>query len=191
MFNYIKPALILFFLLTVLTGVAYPLFVTGIAQLIFPRQANGSLITNDTGQAVGSELIGQNFSQPAFFWGRPSATSPSPYNAGASGGSNFGPANPALLDTVTKRVDALHAADPENKAAIPVDLVTASASGLDPHITPAAAEYQIERVARTRHIDPEKLRELVRPHIKQRQWMVFGEPRINVLNLNRALAEFD
>lgn len=191
MFNYVKPALILFTLLTLLTGVVYPLFVTVVTQCLFPRQANGSLITDDTGRAAGSELIGQHFGNPAFFWGRPSATSTYPYNAAASGGSNLSTTNPSLLKSVTQRIDALHAADPENKADIPADLVTASASGLDPHITPAAASYQIERIAKVRHIDPEKLRKLVSSHTEQRQWMIFGEPRVNVMVINRALAEFD
>lgn len=188
MIYYFKPALILFTLMTLLTGVAYPLLVTGLAQLIFPQQANGSLITNNSGNVVGSQLIGQASSNPSYFWGRPSATAPYPYNAGASSGSNLGSTNPALLDVVKARIEALQAADPDNKAAIPVDLITASASGLDPHISPAAAEYQVGRVARTRNIDPKKLRELVESHAENRQWGLFGESRVNVLKLNLALA---
>ncbi len=190
MMFYFKPALILFTLMTLLTGVAYPLLVTGLAQLVFPQQANGSLITNPNGKVVGSKLIGQAFNDPSYFWGRPSATAPYPYNAGASGGSNLGSTNPALMDLVKTRIAALQAADPDNKAAIPVDLITASASGLDPHISPAAAEYQVSRIARLRNIDPEKLQELVRSHTEGRQWGLFGEPRINVLGLNQALDSF-
>ena len=188
MISYFKPALILFTLLTLLTGVAYPLLVTGLSQLIFPQQANGSLIKDDTGNVVGSALIGQAFQGPGYFWGRPSATAPYPYNAGASGGSNLGPTNPALMDVVKARIDALQAADPDNKAAIPVDLITASASGLDPHISPAAADYQVSRIAKLRNIAPEKLRELVQAHTEGRQWGLFGEPRVNFLGLNLALA---
>jgi K+-transporting ATPase ATPase C chain len=188
MISYFKPALILFTLMTLLTGVAYPLLVTGLSQYIFPRQANGSLITDNSGNVSGSKLIGQVFSNPSYFWGRPSATSLYPYNAGASGGSNLGPTNPALMDVVKARIDALQAADPENKAAIPVDLITASASGLDPHISPAAADYQVGRIARLRNINLEKLRKLVHAHTEDRQWGIFGEPRVNVLALNLALA---
>jgi potassium-transporting ATPase KdpC subunit len=188
MVSHFKSALIMFLLLTFLTGIAFPLLVTGLSQLIFPRQANGSLIKDDTGNVVGSALIGQAFQSPNYFWGRPSATSPYPYNAGASSGSNLGPTNPALLDVAKARIDALQAADPDNKAAIPIDLITASASGLDPHISPAAAEYQVSRIARLRHIAPEKLRELVQSHTEGRQWGLFGEPRVNVLALNLALA---
>ncbi|MBK8816522.1 MAG: potassium-transporting ATPase subunit KdpC [Methylococcaceae bacterium] len=187
MISYLKPALILLTLLTLLTGVAYPLLVTGLAQLIFPEQANGSLLKDDSGKVIGSKMIGQTFSNPAYFWGRPSATAPYPYNAGASGGSNLGPTNPALLDAVKTRIAALHAADPENKAPIPVDLITASASGLDPHISPAAAEYQVDRIARLKHIAPEKLREWVELHTEERQWEFLGEKRVNVLSLNMAL----
>lgn len=189
MMSYFKPALILFILMTLLTGVAYPLLVTGLAQLIFPQQANGSLMTDKHGNKVGSELIGQAFQDPRYFWGRPSATSPYPYNAGASSGSNLGPTNPVLMDVVKARIDALQAADPDNKAAIPVDLITASASGLDPHISPAAAEYQVSRIARRRKIAPEKMRKLVRLHTEDRQWVLFGEKRVNVLALNRALVD--
>jgi potassium-transporting ATPase KdpC subunit len=187
MMSYFKPALILFILMTLLTGVAYPLLVTGLAQLIFPQQANGSLIKNHSGNVVGSNLIGQAFGNPSYFWGRPSATSPYPYNAGASSGSNLGPTNPVLMDVVKARIDTLQAADPDNKATIPVDLITTSASGLDPHISPAGADYQVSRIAKLRKIAPEKLRELVRVHTEERQWRLFGEPRVNVLALNLAL----
>lgn len=189
MMSYLRPALILFALMTLLTGVAYPLLVTGLAQLIFPQQANGSLITDKYGNTAGSELIGQAFKDSRYFWGRPSATSPYPYYAGASGGSNLGPTNPALMAVVKARITALQAADPDNKAAIPVDLITASASGLDPHISPAAADYQVSRIARLRNINPEKLRELVRSHTERRQWGLFGELRVNVLSLNLALVD--
>ncbi len=187
MLNYFKPAAMLLLLLTVLTGVIYPLVVTAFAQLFYADKANGSLIHNAKGQAVGSALIGQSFNQPQYFWGRASATSPYPYNAAASSGSNLGPTNPALSEAVSARVKSLQAADPTNKAAMPVDLVTASGSGLDPHISPAAAEYQIKRVAKARKIDESKLRELVNRHTETRQWWLFGEPRVNVLQLNLAL----
>ena len=187
MISYIKPTLILFTLMTLLTGVAYPLLVTGLAQLIFPQQANGSLMTDKHGNTLGSKLIGQAFQDPRYFWGRPSATSPVPYNAGASSGSNLGPTNPALMAVAKARIAALQAADPDNKSAIPVDLITASASGLDPHISPAGADYQVSRIAKLRKIAPEKLRELVRVHTEERQWRLFGEPRVNVLALNLAL----
>lgn len=187
MMTYLKPALILLTLLTLLTGVAYPLLITGIAQLVFPRQANGSLIIDANGNALGSMLIGQPFQSPGYFWGRPSATAPYPYNAGASGGSNLGPTNPALLDAVKARIEALHAVDPENKASVPVDLVTASASGLDPHISPAAAYYQVKRVATNRHLAEAEVKSLVDQYTESRQWGLFGEPRVNVLMLNRNL----
>jgi len=188
MSSYLKPALVLFALLTLLTGVVYPLLVTALAQGFFPFQANGSLLKNAEGQIIGSELIGQPFSDTRYFWGRPSATSPHPYNAAASSGSNLGPTNPALITTVEARIKALHEADPEKHAPIPIDLVTASASGLDPHISIAAAEYQIPRIAKTRHIDPAKLRNLVAKHTESRQLQIFGEPRVNVLKLNLSLA---
>lgn len=187
MIKHVKPALILFVLLTVLTGVIYPAVVTGLAQLLFPYQANGSQLTDSGGKPIGSNLIGQPFSNPGHFWGRPSATGPFPYNAGASSGSNLGPTNPALVDAVKARIEALQAADPDNKAPVPVDLITASGSGLDPHISPAAAEYQINRVAKARNIKPEILRILVTANTKSRQWGFLGEPRVNVLALNLAL----
>jgi K+-transporting ATPase ATPase C chain len=184
--NLIRPALSLFVLLTAITGVAYPLLVTGAAQLAFPTQAAGSLIVKD-GKPVGSSLIGQNFADPKYFWGRPSATAPMPYNGVGSGGSNLGPLNPALVDAVKGRVDALKAADPGNTALVPVDLVTASASGLDPHISVAAAEYQAARVARVRGMAPEAVHKLVERHTEGRMLGFLGEPRVNVLALNLAL----
>jgi K+-transporting ATPase ATPase C chain len=188
----LRPALVLFFILTIITGIIYPLVVTGLAQVIFPSQANGSLIVQN-GQAVGSSLIGQQFDDPKYFWGRLSATGPMPYNAynasslTASSGSNYGPLNPALLQAVQGRVDALHAADPGNTAPIPVDLVTASGSGLDPDISPAAALYQAARVARVRGLSADAVTQLVNQHTQGRQFFVFGEPRVNVLELNLAL----
>ena len=182
----IRPALTLFLLLTAVTGVLYPLAVTGVAKLAFPEQAAGSLIVKD-GKPVGSSLIGQNFSDPKYFWGRPSATAPMPYNAGGSSGSNQGPLNPALVNAVKGRIEALKAADPENKLPVPVDLVTASASGLDPHISPAAAQYQAARVARVRGLAPDAVRTLVARHTEGRLLGVFGEPRVNVLALNLEL----
>jgi K+-transporting ATPase ATPase C chain len=173
-------------LLTLITGVAYPLAITGIAQVVYPHQANGSLITKD-GRAMGSELIGQPFEAPEYFWGRLSATEPFPYNAAASSGSNFGPANPGLLEAAKARMEALHDADPENSQPIPVDLVTASGSGLDPHISVAAALYQVPRVARARSLSQAQVRALVEECTNGRQWGLFGEPRVNVLCLNLAL----
>jgi K+-transporting ATPase ATPase C chain len=187
MFKVIKPAMMMLVMLTLLTGVIYPALVTGLAQVLFPDQANGSMIRDSQGQAVGSALIGQPFSESKYFWGRPSATAPYPYNAGASSGSNLGPTNPALADAVKARIEALQAADPENKTPVPVDLITASGSGLDPHISPAAAEYQINRVAKARHIEPKTLQEMVQSHTEGRDWSLFGEPRVNVLKLNLAL----
>jgi K+-transporting ATPase ATPase C chain len=186
MTNNIKPAMLMLLFFTVLTGIAYPLAVTAIAQIVFPSQANGSLMGSDK-QPLGSELIGQAFSRPEYFWGRPSATSPASYNGGASGGSNQGPTNPALIDAVQARIKALRDADPSHSEAVPVDLVTASASGLDPHISPAAAAYQISRVALARHMSPDRVRELVERYTEPRQWGVLGEPRVNVLKLNLAL----
>jgi len=187
MHKHLKPAFLMLLVLTVLTGVAYPLAVTGLSQVLFPAQANGSLILDGNGKPLGSKLIGQAFSDPKYFWGRPSATSPYPDNAAASSGSNLGPTNPALAEAVNSRVQALKDADPGNAKPIPVDLVTASGSGLDPHISPAAADYQISRVAQARKIDPGRLRQLVRAHTETRQWLVLGEPRVNVLALNLAL----
>ena len=186
MLKELRPALLMLATLSVLTGVAYPLLVTGIAQGLMPHQANGSLIEKD-GQPAGSELVGQPFSDPKYFWSRPSATGPVPYNAGASSGSNLGPTNPALEEAVKARIAALRAADPGNRAPIPVDLVTASASGLDPHISPAAAEYQLARVARARGLEATALRKLVAGHTEGRTFGVLGEPRVNVLRLNLAL----
>jgi len=182
----IRPALSLFVLLTVITGVAYPLVVTGVAKLAFPAQAAGSLIVKD-GKPVGSSLIGQNFIDPKHFWGRPSATSPMPYNAGGSSGSNQGPLNPALVDAVKVRVEALRVADPGNAAPVPVDLVTASASGLDPHISVAAAQYQAARVARARGLAADAMQTLIERHTEGRVFGIFGEARVNVLELNLEL----
>lgn len=186
MIKHLKPALILFLALSVLTGVVYPLVVTVLAQAIFPEEANGSLLTDKTGKVVGSELIGQQFSEARYFWGRPSATSPA-YNAAASSGSNLGTNNPALVDAVKARIEALKAVDVDNKAPIPVDLITASGSGLDPHISIAAANYQINRVAKARHVSQEKIRALVQENTESRQLGFLGEPRVNVLKLNLAL----
>ena len=182
----LRPALTLFVVLSIVTGLAYPLAVTGISQLAFPKAANGSLIVRD-GKAVGSDLIGQSFSDPSHFWGRPSATSPMPYHAANSAGSNQGPANPALADAVKSRIAALRAADPGSAGPVPVDLVTASASGLDPHISRAAADYQVARVARVRGLPPERVRALVEQHTEQRILGFVGEPRVHVLHLNLAL----
>lgn len=182
----IRPALTMLLLLIVLTGLVYPLAVTGLAQLLFPNQANGSLIVRD-GKVIGSKLIGQYFDKPEYFWSRPSATAPFPYNAAASGGSNLGPTNPALIEAVKTRVAALRAADRGNDLPIPVDLVTASGSGLDPHISPAAALYQVQRVARARGLDETLVQRLVAEHIEERQFKLLGERRVNVLQLNLAL----
>lgn len=186
MLKELKPALILFLILSFITGLLYPGLVTGIAQALFPSQANGSLIVGD-GKAVGSRLLGQNFADPKHFWGRPSATAPMPYNAASSGGSNQGPRNPALEDAVKARIEALKASDPTQTAPIPVDLVTASASGLDPHISVAAARWQVSRIARERSLPEATVQDLVTSHTEERQWGVFGEPRVNVLALNLAL----
>ncbi len=182
----IRPALVLFASMTVLTGFLYPLVVTGIAKAVFPTQAAGSLIEKD-GKVIGSSLIGQNFSDPKYFWGRPSATGPVPYNAAASSGSNQGPLNPALVDAVKARVAALRAADPENQSPVPVDLVTASGSGLDPHISVAAAHFQLARVAKARGLTVDVVQPLVTEHTLGRLLGFLGEPRVNVLELNLAL----
>ncbi len=187
---HLRSALMVFFILTIVTGVAYPLAVTGIAQLLFPHQANGSLIYKD-GKPIGSTLVGQPFDDPKYFWGRPSATAPFPYNASASSGSNLGPTNPVLIETVKTRVAALKAADPRNDAPVPVDLVTASGSGLDPHISPAAAEYQVRRVTRARGAEEAFVRTLVSQHTEGRQMGMLGERRVNVLALNLALDASD
>src|SRR6266852_3639587 len=183
MLAHCRAAVVSLILLSLVTGVAYPAIVTAIAQIAFPRQANGSLIVKD-GKVVGSELIGQPFDDPKYFWGRPSATTPFGYNAGSSSGSNQSPTNPELIKAVQARVDALRAADPGNTAPVPVDLVTASGSGLDPHISPAAALYQAPRVARARKLDPGSVRQLVEQHTQGRLFGVFGESRVNVLELN-------
>jgi K+-transporting ATPase ATPase C chain len=197
MMSQLRAALVALAALTVLTGLAYPLLITGIAQAAFPGQANGSLVVAN-GAPVGSRLIGQSFDDPKYFWGRLSATSDAngkalPYNGGSSVGSNLGPTNPALLDAVKARIDALAAADPDanrdRPAPIPVDLVTASGSGLDPDISPAAAEYQVHRVARARGLDDARVRALVQAHTEGRQFGILGEPRVNVLALNLALDE--
>lgn len=182
----LRPALVGFVLLSAVTGLLYPAAVTGIAKAVFPFQAGGSLIVQG-GQLVGSELIGQHFSSPRYFWGRPSATGPMANNAAGSGGSNLGPLNPALADAVKARVAALKAADPDNTAPVPVDLVSASASGLDPHISMAAARYQAARVARERGLPADRLDQLIRAHTESRDLAVLGEPRVNVLKLNIAL----
>jgi K+-transporting ATPase ATPase C chain len=182
----LRSALMMLLTLTLLTGVIYPLAVTGLAQLFLPSLADGSLIIRD-GKVIGSELIGQQFDDPKYFWGRPSATSPFPYNAAASSGSNLGPTNPAFIEAVRGRVSALRAADPVNDTPIPVDLVTASGSGLDPHMSPAAAEYQLKRVARARGLGENTLRDLVARHTEGRQLGVLGERRIIILKLNVAL----
>jgi K+-transporting ATPase ATPase C chain len=186
MWRQLRIALILLGLFTVVTGIIYPLAVTGIGQAFFGHQANGSLI-EENGKVVGSELIGQSFSDPKYFWGRLSATSPYPYNAASSSGSNYGPLNPALREAIEVRIDALKAVDPDNDQPIPVDLVTFSASGLDPHISIATANYQVSRVARYRGMSEEQIYELVSRFTEGRQFGILGEPRVNVLELNMAL----
>jgi K+-transporting ATPase ATPase C chain len=186
-----RAAFVALVLFTVITGVVYPLAVTGVAQVLFPRQANGSLIKEDD-KVVGSSLIGQAFEDPKYFWGRPSATNPGPpYDASSSSGSNLGPTNPDLVKAIQERVAALKEADPDNTAPIPVDLATASGSGLDPHITIAAAEYQSGRVSRIRALPLERVRKLIAEHTEQRTFGLLGEPRVNVLELNRALDKLD
>ena len=182
----LRPAIVLFVLLSLVTGLLYPLAVTGIARAAFAQAANGSLLMHD-GQAVGSALIGQTFSEPGHFWGRPSATAPMSYNAAASGGSNLGPTNPALIESVESRIGALRAADPGNAAPVPVDLVTASASGLDPHFSRAAADYQVARVARARSLPESEVLRLVDRHTEWPVLGFLGEPRVHVLELNLAL----
>lgn len=184
----LRPVFVLFIVLTIMTGFVYPAVVTAIAQGVFPSQANGSLIEKN-GKAVGSELIGQQFDAPQYFWGRLSATSPNPFNPQASGGSNLGPTNPALTDEVKGRISALHDADPSNAQVIPVDLVTSSGSGLDPEISPAAAAYQIARVAKARKLSDGDVDALVQRFTSGRQFGIFGEARVNVLKLNLALDE--
>ena len=186
MVSQLKPAIRMLFFLTIITGLIYPLTVTGIAQLVFPNQANASLIVAD-GTTIGSSLIGQPFDDPKYFWGRPSATAPYPYNAAASSGSNLGPTNPALVDEVKVRVQALHDADPSNTAPIPVDLATSSGSGLDPNISIAAALYQVPRVARARGLSEDTVRSRVEQFTEDRQFGILGEPRVNVVRLNLAL----
>ena len=181
-----RPAIVLFVILTVITGFIYPFVVTGLGQAIFPHQANGSLILKD-GKPIGSALIAQSFTDPKYFWSRPSATTPQPYNGTASTGSNLGPLNPALIDAVKPRIEALHAADPQNKAPIPVDLITASGSGLDPEESLAAADYQLPRVARARGLPEARVRALIAAHTEGRLLGFLGEPRVNVLELNLAL----
>ncbi|MDA8106650.1 MAG: potassium-transporting ATPase subunit KdpC [Nitrospiraceae bacterium] len=186
MFTMIRNAFMSLILFTILAGFVYPLVVTGIAQAIFPSRANGSIITRG-GKPVGSALIGQQFEDPGYFWGRLSATTPYPYNGGSSSGSNLGPNNPELMKAVQARIHAVRTADPDNKAKIPVDLVTASGSGLDPHISPAAAEYQVQRVAKARGLDETTVRALVAKETQGRWLGILGEPVVNVLKLNIAL----
>ncbi len=193
MFRQLRPAVLMLLVMTVVTGVVYPLLVTALAQLIFPKEANGSLIRDDGGKPIGSELIGQPFDAPEYFWGRLSATSPAPYTAfnkeklTGSSGSNLGPLNPALISNAQARIDALKAADPDNDQRVPVDLITASGSGLDPHISPAAAQYQVRRVARARNISESQVEQLVAENTQGRTFGMLGEPRVNVLKLNLAL----
>jgi K+-transporting ATPase ATPase C chain len=182
----LRPALSLFLLLTLITGIVYPILVTIVSKATMPARAGGSLIVKD-GKVIGSKLIGQNFTDPKYFWGRLSATGPQPYNGAASSGSNLGPLNSVLTDNIKARIDALHEADPDNKVLVPVDLVTASGSGLDPEISPAAARYQIARVARVRNLPATAVQQLVAAHTEGRQFGLFGEPRVNVLQLNLAL----
>jgi K+-transporting ATPase ATPase C chain len=182
----LRPAITLFVVLSVLTGIVYPLVVTGVGQLLFAQEANGSIVTAK-GKPVGSALIGQQFSSPGHFWGRPSATGPQPYNAASSSGSNLGPLNPALTDAVKGRIEALKSADPGNTNPVPIDLVTASGSGLDPDISLAAAHYQASRVAKARNVPVAKVQALIEQHAQRPALGIFGEPRVNVLKLNLAL----
>lgn len=183
----IKTTLIIFVFFTILTGVIYPLLITGVSQVLFPNQANGSIIKASDGNKVGSSLIGQSFTSPKYFWGRLSATADSPYNAASSGGTNYSVQNDSLQKEVKVRIAALQTADPENNTPIPVDLVTSSASGLDPHISPAATYYQVPRIARERGLSEDKVQALVQKHIEAPFLGIFGEPRVNVLMLNLAL----
>jgi K+-transporting ATPase ATPase C chain len=185
-FKLIRQSLLIFVALALLTGIAYPLLMTLVAQGVFPHQANGSLIERD-GKVIGSQLIGQQFDDPRYFWGRPSATGPVPYNAAASTGSNFGPTNPAQLDAVKARVELLKQSHPDQAGPVPVELVTASASGLDPHVSPAAADYQIGRVAKALAVNEARIRALVAEYTSGRTFGLLGEPRVNVLELNLAL----
>ena len=186
MLKMIRPVIVSLFVFTILTGAIYPMVVTGIAQLIFPDQADGSLLVKE-GKPAGSSLIGQPFDDPKYFWGRLSATSPNPYNSVSSSGSNLAETNPDLVKNVQGRIDALKAADPQATKQVPVDLATASASGLDPHISPAAADYQVKRVAKARGLDESKVQVLVAKYTEGRQLGIFGEPRVNVLRLNLSL----
>ena len=182
----VRPAIVCFAVLTLLTGIAYPRVVTGIGQAVFPEQAAGSLIVRN-GKPIGSALIGQQFNDPKYLWGRPSATSPLPYNASGSGGSNLGPLNPELTDAVKARIEALRAADPGNTAPVPVDLVTASGSGLDPHISATSAQFQAARIAKARQLPLQAVQQLIATHTEGRLFGLLGEPRVNVLQLNLAL----
>lgn len=186
MISHIRAICMMFVALSLLTGAIYPALVTAVAQGIFSHRANGSVVERD-GKPVGSELIGQNFTDPRYFWSRPSATADVPYNAASSSGSNLGPTNPALLDAVRDRVKAIRAAHPDQTGAVPADLVTASASGLDPHISPAAAAYQVTRVARARNLSVDEVRQIVAKNTEQRTFGILGEPRVNVVRLNMAL----
>jgi len=186
----LKTTILIFIILTIITGIIYPLVITGIAELFFKSQANGSIIIRD-GKVIGSSLIGQPFDDLGYFWGRPSATTPAAFNAASSSGSNLGPSNPALSDAVKTRVNNLHTADPDNKLPIPVDLVTSSASGLDPHISPAAAYYQIPRIARVRNIQQDVLLRIVQENTENRFLGIIGEPVVNVLRLNLAIDSVD
>jgi potassium-transporting ATPase KdpC subunit len=186
MLKILRPVIVSLFVFTVITGILYPLAVTGIAQLLFPVQANGSVIVKN-GRPAGSSLIGQPFEDPKYFWGRLSATLPFPYNSASSSGSNLAQTNPDLLKQAQKRISVLHEADPQTTAPVPADLATASGSGLDPHISPAAAEYQVKRIAKNRGINEGKVRALVTNYTEGRQFGILGEPRVNVLELNRAL----
>ena len=186
MWNHLKSGFAMLVYMTVITGLIYPVVVTAVAQALLSKPANGSLIVKD-GKPIGSALIGQPFSNPKYFWSRPSAIGPYPYNAGTSSGSNQGPTNPALTEAVAARIKALRDADPGNTSPVPVDLVTASGSGLDPDISPASAYYQVERVARVRKLDLNRVRALIAEHTEDRQFWILGEPRVNVLKLNLAL----